>query len=112
MTFSKLRSQVDTLMRKYAKELAVHRLRPFANEYCDKWEETVAQGETPPEPIRLFKKLPRRDFLRRFFPAVHNYLDRCRLDRHLPHPNEILQFLVPRSAGLGLVPTPRRPVAY
>ena len=106
MTFSQIRRQVDTLMRKFATELAVHRLRPVANDYCDQWEESVAQDQTPPEPIRLFRKLPRRSMLRRFFPAVHNYLDRCRLDRHLPHPNKILGFLVPRAVALGLTPIP------
>ena len=43
MTFSQLRREVDSLLRKYATELRVYDLRPLADEYCDQWEESVAQ---------------------------------------------------------------------
>ena len=103
-SLSQLRRQVDSLMRKYAVELAEFKLRPFANEYCDQWEELVAEDKLPPDPRRLFKKLPGQDFLRRYFPAVNNYLEDCRQARRLPHPNEILRFLIPKAIDRGLIP--------
>ena len=62
MTFSQLRREVDSLLRKYATELRVYDLRPLADEYCDQWEESVAQDETPPMPSGLFEKLPGKSF--------------------------------------------------
>ena len=113
MTLSQLRRQVDSLLRKYAVELAEYRLRPFANEYCDHWEKLVAENQPPPGPSRLFGKLPGQDSLRRFFPAVNNYLDDCRVRRCLPHPNEILRYLLPQAASRGLIPKrPARSVSY
>ena len=112
-SLSYLRRQVNALMRKFAVQLAVAKLRPVADEYCDQWEELVAGDQLPPDPHRLFQKiLPRETFRRQYFPAIYNYLDRCRLDRHLPHPNKILSRLVPKAAGLGLVPSPCQPLAY
>ena len=66
------------------------RLRPLADEYCDLWEESVAQDETPPIPRGLFEKLPGKSTLRQYFPAVFNYLNDCRWSPCLPHPNRIL----------------------
>ena len=112
MTLSQLRSQVDSLMRKFATELAVYKLRPVADEYRDQWQEFVDEKKLPPAPSRLFKKLLGKDFLSRSFPSVNNYLEDCRQNRRLPHPNEILRRLVPKSAASGLVPRELRPVAY
>lgn len=112
MTFSQLRCQVDALMRKYDTELAVHRLRPIADEYCDQWQESIDEKKLPPAPHRLFRKLLDKDFLRQRFPAVNEYLENCRRGRRLPHPNEILRRLIPRAATSGLVPRELRPVTY
>ena len=112
-SLSQLRRQVDSPMRRCAVELALYRTRPAVSEYCDQWEELVAEKKLPPQPSRLFKKLLGKDFLRRQFPAVFNYLDRCRVDRRLPHPNEILRFLIPAAVHSGLIPKRSpRPVSY
>ena len=47
-----------SLMRRCAVELAVYKASPVVNEYFDKWEESAAKNETPPEPRRPFKNLP------------------------------------------------------
>ena len=112
MTFSQLRREVDSLMRKHATELAAYRLRPVADEYCDQWQELIAESQLPPDPRRLFEKLPGNHFLRHRYPAVNNYLEDCRRYRRLPHPNEILRRLIPGAAALGLVPRELLPVAY
>ncbi len=75
MTFARLRRQVESLMHKSATELTVYKLRPHVEEYCDQWEESVAQDQTPPKPSTLFNKLMQRSVLRRRFPAVYNYLE-------------------------------------
>ena len=78
MTISQLRNQVNALMRKFTVQLAVHKLRPLASEYCDQWRELVAKKEPPPNPNRLFDKIPGKDSLRHKLTAILNYLDNCR----------------------------------
>ena len=103
-SFSKLRHQVDSLMRKYAVELTVYRTRPIVEEYCDQWEQLATEEKLPPDPRGLLKKLLSNDFLRRRLPAVNNYLDACRRGRYLPHTNEILHYLVPQAVDRGIIP--------
>ena len=66
----------------------------------------MAQNETPPMPSGLFQKLPGKSFLRRYFPAVFNYLNDCRHGRYLPQSNRILALLAPQVVKRGLVPRP------
>ena len=49
MNISYLRRRVDALVRKYADEIAVHRLRPLALEFCDEMAEAV-QAPKPKSP--------------------------------------------------------------
>ena len=112
MTLSQIRRRVDALTRKFSTELAVCRLRPAANEYCDQWEELVAENSLPPNPRRLLKKILGKDCLRRRFPAVNSYLELCRIGRSLPHPNQILALFFPGATSLGIVPVPRPSVCY
>ena len=86
--------------------MRVYRLRHLADEYCNQWEESVAQGEIPPMPSGLFEKLPGKSSLRQYFPAVFNYLNDCRWSPCLPHSNRILALLVPRVVKRGQVPRP------
>ena len=112
-SLSQLRREVDSLMRRCAVELAVYRASPAVDEYCDQWEELVAEDQLPPDPRRLFKKLPGQDHLRRNFPAVNNYLEDCRRARRFPHPNEILRYLIPQAVTRGLIPKrPAPAVSY
>ena len=112
MTLSQLRREVNAIMRKLATEIAVCRTRRAADAYCDQWQELIAEKSLPPAPQRLFKRLPRKDYLRHRFPAVQNYLDDCRQSRHIPHPNEILRRLIPSAAASRLVAREFRPVTY
>ena len=112
MTLSQLCREVNAIVRKLATEIAVCRTRRAADAYCDQWRELIAEKSLPPDPQRLFKRLPRKDYLRHQFPAVQNYLDGCRQSRHFPHPNEILRRLIPNAAASGLVPRELRPVTY
>ena len=84
------------------------RLRPLADEYCDQWEESVAQDETPPTPSGLFEKLPGKSTLRQYFPAIYNYLNDCRWSPCQPHPNGILALLVPQALWVRNLRSPRR----
>ena len=45
-TYARLRSQVDSLMRKYATELKLYRLRPVAADFCDEMAAAVTGGIT------------------------------------------------------------------
>ena len=112
MTPFQVRREADALTRKYDTRLAIYKLRPAANEYCDQWQGLVDKEEPPSAPQRLFNTLLGKDSLRRKFPAVFEYLESCWQLRRLPHPNEILRPLVPESAASGLVPRELSPVTY
>ena len=71
------------------------------------------EDQLPPDPHRLLKKLPRKDYLRRNFPPVNNYLRDCRRCRRFPHPNEILRYLIPQAVRIrGLIPKRPAPAAH
>ena len=111
MTLYQIRRRVDSLKRKFAVELTVVKLRPAVDEYCDWWQQLIEKKKLPPAPNRLLQKIPGKGCLRYTFPAISNYLDRCRIDCRVPLPNMILRFLVPKAVDRGLLPVPRWSVA-
>ena len=51
MTLSQIRNQVNSLERKFAKELAVYRLRRIAEEIATDWEISMSEKEQLPQPL-------------------------------------------------------------
>ena len=169
MSFYYLRRRLDALKRQLTVPLAVVRLRPVAEAFCDQWALAAFQGgELPPvthsdtqEPrivpsrpdivssvvssnealpfgnpeatgisgdavdhaltLAGARKTGNRPLVRRVvdagfrlhtFTALVWYADRCRNDRVLPHPDEILRILLPKAAVCGLIPRSSSPIAY
>ena len=57
MTLSQIRREIEALKRKYAKELAILRLRRQAEEVCDQWERAVNDQQEPPQPYAVVGKM-------------------------------------------------------
>ena len=113
MSLAQLRREVNSIQRRLIRELRVVRARRVAEDYCDLWADLVSRKKLPPDPFRLLKKLFQHTRSPGDFAAADSYLNRCREQRHLPHPDGILFRLLPREANLGLIPywTPH-PVKY
>ena len=113
MSLAQLRREVNSIQRRLIRELRVVRARRAAEDYCGLWADLVSRKKLPPDPFRLLKKLFQHTRSPGDFAAADSYLDRCREQRHLPHPDGILFRLLPKEANLGLVSywTPH-PVKY
>ena len=123
MTFSQLRTQVDTLCRKYATELEVYRLRLLALDFCDEMAVTMPKTKVPDKnPARsllllewariLLKRMIDRGFRVKNFLDFHNYLERCLDRRVFPQASEVLRNLLPKAAERGLIPRSDQPVPF
>ena len=113
MSLAQLQREVNAIQRRLIRELRVVRARRVAEDYCDLWADLVSCKKLPPDPFRLLKKLFQHTRRPGDFAAADSYLNRCREQRHLPHPDSILFRLLPKEANLGLVSywTPH-PVKY
>ena len=86
MSFSRLRTQVDTLMRKYAIELEAYRLRPLAQEFCDEMADSVTVNKDAPKLSLLeWTQVFAKRMISRGFRGQH-LLDPPRLLEELPRP--------------------------
>ena len=103
MSLTQLRREVNSIQRRLIRELRVVRARRVAEDYCDLWADLVSRKKLPPDPFRLLKKLFQHTRSPGDFAAADSYLNRCREQRHLPHPDGILFRLLPREANLGLI---------
>ena len=103
MSLAQLQREVNAIQRRLIRELRVVRARRVAEDYCDLWADLVSRKKLPPDPFRLLKKLFQHTRSPGDFAAADSYLNRCREQRHLPHPDGILFRLLPREANLGLI---------
>ena len=100
-TLSQLRRRVNALRRKYARDLAIVRLRPLAEDFSQEWAATVADRRPAPRPQPFIRRLAQHGFRLPTFIALHQYLERCRSDGKTPDCYNIIAALAP--------PNPWRP---
>ena len=118
MTFTRLRSQVDSLMRKYATELQVYRATPLALELCDQMADAVTPGRPNPEltcddwAFNLFRKLRDQGIRVRGHVRLCDYLNDCLRKLLLPQLSDVLRSLFPKAAARGLIPRSRMEVPF
>ena len=119
MTFTQLRSQVNTLMRRYATRLDIYRARPMVLELCDRMADAVTPGRPNPQlacddwALNLFKSLRDRGIRVRGHVRLSNYLDRCLERLVLPQLSDVLRALFPKAASRGLIPrSPHRDIPF
>ena len=98
MTLGQIRSQIEALKRKYAKELAIVRLRRQAEEICDQWERAVSDQQDPPQPHAVVGKMAAAGLFLSTYITLHHYVKRIREQGMLPEPRQIVLNLLP-SAG-------------
>ena len=95
-----LRRRVNALRRKMARALAVVRLRPLAQDFCDQWDSALSGSRPLPEPHSFVRLVAQAGFRLPTFMAAHRYLERCRRQNSLPDCHELLRSLLPWSASL------------
>ena len=118
MTFAQLRSQVNTLMRKYDTELQLYRATPHALELCDQMADAVTPGR--PNPMlscddwawSLFKQLRGRGIRVKSHAGLYDYLSACLDKLVLPQISGVLRALFPKAANRGLIPRSREEVRF
>ena len=94
-TLSQLRRQIDALQIKYAKELAIYRLRPITEQISNDWARAVADRQPVPEPHTFVRRISNAGFLLPTYASLHQYLERIRREGRLPEPRQILLALLP-----------------
>ena len=97
---SGLRRRVDALLRKYAREVAVVRLRRLAQEYSLQWTVAIAGRQPPPESHPFILRVADARFRFTTFMSVQKYLERCRSLNTLPDSTKMVQALLPWYGSL------------
>ncbi len=95
MTISQLRRRIDSLKRKFARELAIIRLRRIAEAVSDDWD-----PDHPPEPAEVIDRIAGAGFCLNTFTNLGRYLKDIRLQSDVPNSESIVVRLLPwASAG-------------
>ena len=90
MTISQLRHRIDALMRKFAPELAILKLRRIAESVSDDWDPSE-----PPEPHDVVQRVAKAGFRLNTFGRLSNYLKDIRRQDDVPEPESIILQLLP-----------------
>ena len=92
---SDLRRRVDALLRKYAKEVAILRVRRLADEYSRQWTVAVADRQPLPDTHSFILRVAAAGFRLTTFMSVHKYLEECRNEHTVPEKDKMVQALLP-----------------
>ena len=90
-----LRRRVDALLRKYAREVAVVRLRRLTQEYSLQWTVAVADRQPPPDTHPFILRVAAAGFRLTTFMSVRKYLEGCRSKNTVPEKDKMAQALLP-----------------
>ena len=90
MTISEIRRRVDALKRRFARELAIIKLRRIADAVSDEWDPSE-----PPEHADVIRRVADAGFRLPTFMKLRRYLDLIRRDEDVPEPDEIVLRLLP-----------------
>ena len=92
---SDLRRRVDAILRKYAKEVAVVRLRRLSQEFSTQWTVAVAEQQPRPDTHSFILRVAAAGFRLTTFMSVHKYLESCRNEHTVPEKDKMVQALLP-----------------
>ena len=90
MTISQIRTRINSLMRRFARELAIVKLRPIAESVADQWD-----TESPPEPADVIRRVVKAGFRLNTFTRLSSYLKDMRRQGDVPDPYIIVCRLLP-----------------
>ena len=86
MTLSQIRTQIQALQRKYAKELLIYRLRRQADQVYNQWARAVGDRQDPPQPHSIIRKFAAAGFFLPTYNSLHRYLEDLRQEGSIPNP--------------------------
>ena len=95
MTLSQIRTQIQALQRKYAKELLIYRLRRQADQVYNHWARAVGDRQEPPQPHSIIRKFAAAGFFLPTYNSLHRYLADLRKEGQIPEPRRIVLALLP-----------------
>ena len=90
MTISQIRARVNALMRRFARELAIVKLRPIAESVADDWD-----PDNPPETADVIQRVVNAGFRLNTFTRLSSYLKDMRRQGDVPDPYIIVCCLLP-----------------
>ncbi len=90
MTISQIRRRIDALKRKFARELAIIKLRRIAEAIANDWD-----PERPPEPADIIQRVAQAGFRLNTFTRLSRYLNDTRRAGDVPLPVSIVWSLLP-----------------
>ena len=90
MTLSEIRRRVNALKRRFARELAIIKLRRIAEAVADDWD-----PDEPPEPHDVIQRVVKAGFRLPTFMRLRRYLDDTQRQGEVPYPNTIVLNLLP-----------------
>ena len=94
-TLSQLRREVNALQVKYAKYLAVTRLRVMSEQIADEWTRAVADQKPAPPTQPYIRRVSEAGFHLTTHLALHRYLERMREEGQIPEPRKMVLALLP-----------------
>ena len=65
------------MQRRFAKELAVYRLRQLAEDIADDWAVAAAEQEPLPQPHHVVQRVARQGHLLKTYMNLNQYVQRC-----------------------------------
>ncbi len=102
MTLSQIRNRVRSLQRKYGLALAVMRVRPYADQFCNQWRFATANRQPVPQSHPFIRRLADAGFRCATFTALDKYIQGSHPQPH-PTPRGIITALFPRAASTGIM---------
>ena len=110
MTLSEIRRRINALMRRFARELAIIKLRRIADAVADDWD-----PDQPPEPADVIQRFVKAGCRLSTFGNLSRYLNNIRRQGDVPEPCDIVVNLLPwidggryRNLLFGDLPAPSR----
>ena len=90
MTISQLRTRINALKRKFARELAILKLRRITESVADDWD-----LDNPPEPADVIQRVVQAGFRLNTFTRLSSCLNDTRRKGDVPEPYTIVCSLLP-----------------
>ncbi len=99
MTLSQIKREVNALKRKYAKAIAVVRLKRLAMEFCDEWEANQREGKPPMQDIEASQWFIKRGHKPRSLSRLFDCIRRCTGKKETPLAIDVVKALIPWPWG-------------
>ena len=77
MTLAQIRNQLRQMQRKFARELAVFRLRQIAEKIAEDWTIATAEKEPLPQPHQVVLRVAREGHRLKTYMNLNRYVQQC-----------------------------------